>query len=336
MCGFNYLPRQDGGINGTIRDYEFAVSIDGDTWNTVTSGILLTSAADLSERSIDFAPIVGRFIRLTALSEINGQPWTTVAELRIKATSGSGSFPPVAQIDLPTGDASIVSGALLEFAGTSFDPDGELPLSRLWTFPACAAPSSSSLEDPGPVAFNCAPGKYSVEFRVCDSGALCATDVREVTVLSASCAQISQSGWTLAGVSSQEVTGENGAATNAFDSSAATIWHSRWTGANPPAHPHEIRIDTGATGTLCGFSYEPRQDGGTNGKIRDYEFAVSTDGTNWTTVASGTLITVATDASERSVDFAPTLGRYIRLRALSSAGGDRFATAAEIRLRGSP
>src|SRR5215831_17955369 len=30
--GFRYLPRQDGGINGTIAGYEFYVSPDGTTW----------------------------------------------------------------------------------------------------------------------------------------------------------------------------------------------------------------------------------------------------------------------------------------------------------------
>ncbi len=333
FCGFTYLPRQDGGFNGTIRDYEFAVSTDGSTWTPVVSGTLFATASNLTERSVEFPATTGRFLRLRTLSAVNDGRWATAAEIGARAMAVPvGPLPPVASIDLPASEISVASGAVVAFAGSGSDPDGELPLSYAWTFPACAVPVSSVAEDPGPVSFDCAPGSYEVSFAVCDAGGRCATDERTIQVLGA-CTVQPQTGWSLVSVSSQETIGENSPAAQAFDGNPATFWHSRWSGSNPPAHPHEIRIDTGALRTLCGFHYLPRQDGGTNGTIKDYEFAVSTDGTTWTTVASGVLIQSPTASSERIVEFAPRAGRYLRLRALSEVRGNRWASAAEIRVR---
>ena len=82
--GFRYLPRQDGGVNGTISGYEFYVSADGVNWGTpVTAG---NFAKNTQEKEVIFAPMSGRFVRLKALSEINGGPWTSVAELSVLGT----------------------------------------------------------------------------------------------------------------------------------------------------------------------------------------------------------------------------------------------------------
>jgi hypothetical protein len=32
---------------------------------------------------VNFAPVTGQYIRLQALSEINGHPWTAVAEINV-------------------------------------------------------------------------------------------------------------------------------------------------------------------------------------------------------------------------------------------------------------
>ena len=83
--GFRYLPRQDGSPNGTIAAYEFYVSADGICWGTpVSAGTL---AADTTEKIVKFTAKAGRFVRLVALSEINGRPWTSVAELNILGTA---------------------------------------------------------------------------------------------------------------------------------------------------------------------------------------------------------------------------------------------------------
>ena len=83
--GFRYLPRQDGNPNGTIASYQFYVSDDGTTWGTaVAAGTL---AANTTEKTVRFTAKTGRFVRLVALSEINGKPYTSAAELNFFGTA---------------------------------------------------------------------------------------------------------------------------------------------------------------------------------------------------------------------------------------------------------
>ncbi|WP_412543495.1 phospholipase C, phosphocholine-specific [Longispora sp. K20-0274] len=132
---------------------------------------------------------------------------------------------------------------------------------------------------------------------------------------------------TVRSVDSQETVGENGAATNAVDGNPATIWHTKWYGGNAPL-PHELQLDLGASRTVTGLTYLPRQDGGANGRIGQYEVALSTDGTTWTTAASGTF---ADDATSKTVRCWPTTARYVKLRALTEAGNrGPWTSAAEV------
>jgi fibronectin type 3 domain-containing protein len=87
--GLRYLPRQDGSPNGTIADYQFYVSDDGVTWDTAVS--VGTFAADTSEQTVRFTAKTGRYVRLVALSEINGNPWTSAAELNVFGTAAPSS-----------------------------------------------------------------------------------------------------------------------------------------------------------------------------------------------------------------------------------------------------
>jgi len=86
ICGFRYLPRQDDGPgdeNGMIKDYEFYVSNNTDDWGTaVASGIWTAGKA---EKRVSFDGKLGKFVRLIALSEVNGNEWTTMAELNVLA-----------------------------------------------------------------------------------------------------------------------------------------------------------------------------------------------------------------------------------------------------------
>jgi hypothetical protein len=81
LLGFSYLPRAGRG-NGTIKDYAFYVSDNPrDFGEPVASGTF-------TGRKIPFvvtfaSPVKGRYIRLRALSEVNGRPWTSIAELRL-------------------------------------------------------------------------------------------------------------------------------------------------------------------------------------------------------------------------------------------------------------
>ena len=133
-------------------------------------------------------------------------------------------------------------------------------------------------------------------------------------------------------VDSQELSAENGAATNAIDDNPQTKWHTKWS-PTPDPLPHEIQLDTGATQALSAVRYLPRQDGGANGRIGRYEVYVSTDATTWgTAVATGTF---TDDAQAKTVNFPPVTGRYLRLRALTEAGNrGPWTSAAEITVLG--
>src|SRR5712691_6787593 len=134
-------------------------------------------------------------------------------------------------------------------------------------------------------------------------------------------------------VDSQELIGENGAATNAIDGNPATFWHTEWSQRTAPL-PHTLVLDLGGQYQVDGFRYLPRQDGGANGTIAGYEFYVSSDGSTWgTAVAAGTL---ATDTSEKMVRFTTKTGRYVRLVAVSEIYGQPWTSAAELNVFGTP
>ncbi len=79
--GFTYLPRQDESDHGTIKDYEFYVSDDGRNFGEpLKKGAFEPGKAEKVEA---FEPIKCRFIKLKAISEINGLPWTSAAEIRV-------------------------------------------------------------------------------------------------------------------------------------------------------------------------------------------------------------------------------------------------------------
>ncbi|MGH3734989.1 MAG: family 20 glycosylhydrolase [Micromonosporaceae bacterium] len=141
---------------------------------------------------------------------------------------------------------------------------------------------------------------------------------------------LSQTGWTVSSVSSEETAAENGAAANAFDNNPYTIWHTRYTPTIAPL-PAELVLDTGVSTTVAGFRYLPRQDGGVNGKIKDYEVYVATSPTGpYVKVAAGQFPKTPV---EQRVGFTPTDGRYVKLRVLSEWGPQNtFAAVAEFDL----
>jgi hypothetical protein len=140
-----------------------------------------------------------------------------------------------------------------------------------------------------------------------------------------------QNDWTILFASSQETEGENGAAANAFDNSASTIWHTQYTGTTPK-HPHELQIDLGASYELTALRYLPRQDKDDHGMVAQYQFYVSSDPANWgTAVASGTF---NSDRTEKIVAFTKKAGRYVRFVASSEINGGDWASVAELDLVG--
>ncbi len=140
-----------------------------------------------------------------------------------------------------------------------------------------------------------------------------------------------QSNWKLVSVDSEETTGENDPATNAFDDSTSTFWHTEFQDAQPKP-PHEIVIDLGASYALTSMRYTPRQDGNQNGMVKDYEFYVSDSASDFgTAVKTGTF---GTSTTPTTVTFTAKTGRYIRFRALSEINGKAYTSVAEIDVAG--
>lgn len=83
VCGVRYLPRQDGNPNGRIGKYEVYTSTDGKAWgDPVATGALANTAA---EKWIPFAQTSARYVKLVAVTEVTGKPWTSAAEVSIDA-----------------------------------------------------------------------------------------------------------------------------------------------------------------------------------------------------------------------------------------------------------
>ena len=128
-------------------------------------------------------------------------------------------------------------------------------------------------------------------------------------------------------VDSEETAGENGQGANAVDGDPNTIWHTQWQDGNPP-QPHEIVIELTPPATIKGFTYLPRQDDSENGMIKDYEFYVSDDGTDFgQPVKSGTF---ENSKEKKTVAFDAKKCRFIKLKSLSEVNDQTWASAAEI------
>lgn len=91
VCGVEYLPLQVASVNGTVADYQVFVSTDGEEWGSpVASGRF---AATKTAKYVPLPPTAARYIRFVALSEINGNPWASMAEFRVD----HGEFAPPIQ-----------------------------------------------------------------------------------------------------------------------------------------------------------------------------------------------------------------------------------------------
>jgi hypothetical protein len=79
LAGFVYTPRRDM-TNGRIRDYQVFVSPTRQDWGSPAAAGQFPSGADAQTVRFD-APSRGRYVRLLVTSEVNGQPFASVAEL---------------------------------------------------------------------------------------------------------------------------------------------------------------------------------------------------------------------------------------------------------------
>ena len=86
VTAITYLSRQDGNQNGMVKNFEVYLSNDGSTWGSpVVSGQFKnTTSQQIAKLS---TPTTGRYLKFVAKSEINGNAWTSAAEIGIQAES---------------------------------------------------------------------------------------------------------------------------------------------------------------------------------------------------------------------------------------------------------
>jgi len=334
LVGFQYLPRQDHNDNGKIKQYEFYVSSDGNAWTLVSSGVLMSMPGDQSQKTVTFTATQGQYVRLRELTEINGGPFASMAELNLLASNLGGT--PDFSIAASPAAVSVTEGGSTSSTITTTVIGGFANSIALTASGQPAGVSitfnSSSFPAPGPGAStmnisvnHAAIGTYPITVTAIGGG-FTHTAVVNLTVMASA---VPQSGWTIKYVDSQETSCGNLPATLSFDGNPATMWHTQWC-PSPPAPPHEIQINLGSSYSLVGFQYLPRQDHNDNGKIKQYEFYVSSDGNLWTLVSSGVLITTPGDQSRKTVTFTAIQGQYVRLRELTEINGGPFASMAEL------
>lgn len=245
-------------------------------------------------------------------------------ECSLQSAAGA---PPVVNITSPANNAAVAVGSSFSINVTATDGDGTI--SKVEFFQNgikigedLTAPYSYTVN-------NIAAGGYTFTAKATDNTGSYVTSAPVNINAIVSCpgtTYVSKGNLNVYYFDSQETVGENGAAVNAVDGNAGTIWHTEWSATVAPL-PHEIQISLGTTYTVNSFKYLPRSSG-SNGRVGQYEIYVSTDPMNWgTAVASGTF---ANDATEKVVSFAGKQGAYVRFRALSEVNGNQFTSAAEI------
>jgi PKD repeat protein len=186
------------------------------------------------------------------------------------------------------------------------------------------------------VSFTAKDGRY-LRFKALSSGNgnafASAAEINVTGCITPACPSaqdISPTAWRLVSANSEQA---GNPATNAFDGNSGTFWHTQYSPAATP-YPHEIQIDMNASYAISKIKYLPRQDGSTNGRVSNYEIYISGSTSNWgTAVATGSMVN---DATEKTISFTETTGRYIRFRALSEVNGNPWASAAEIKAVGCP
>lgn len=329
--GFRYLPRQDESAAGQIGEYAFYVSQDENNWGAAQAhGIFNT---DKTEKEVRFAmPVEGRYIRLVALSEIDGGPWTSVAELKLLGHAASSNKAPESTITAPAGDVVIDVGQQVSFSGSGKDPDNSLTgLGYHWDFGASAVPAST-VQSPGTVTFEQA-GTYVVTFTVADElGRVDSTPARRIVKVTepGTDLRLSKSAWRVHYVDSEKATSPAALAANAIDGDTATVWRTT-ANANGERLPHELQIDLGELIELDALRYLPPQEDERAGRATDYEIFLSEDAQFWgKPVAAGTF---ADNTQEKRVLFEPRRAQFVRFVARGAATGTSTA-AAEFDLEG--
>ena len=87
VTAITYLARQDGNSNGMVKAYEFYLSNDKNNWGSAVATGEFKNTTSLQTAKLSTAK-AGRYLKLVAKSEINGNAWTSCAELGIEVVPG--------------------------------------------------------------------------------------------------------------------------------------------------------------------------------------------------------------------------------------------------------
>lgn len=325
--GFCYLPRQGGFMVGTVGQFEFYVSSDGENWGAPIATGTFPNTTELKE--VRFQQTNGRYIRLRALTDANGGTYTSIAELFLiqELTISGPNQAPVADSQSVTATEEVPLAINLRGS----DPDGDS-----LTYAVVTAPAHGTLSGSGPNLTYTPVANYNgsdqFTFKANDGSLNSAAATVSITVtrkpVTTGTSVLARTGWTLKYVDSQETFDAAGAL--AFDGNPNTFWHTQWRSGTLPVLPHEIQINLGGVQAISGFRYLSRQDNHTVGNIRNYEFYVSSDGVNWgSPVASGTF---ASSSAEQQVTFTTKSGQFVLLKALSEVNGYVDTCVAELNI----
>ena len=148
--------------------------------------------------------------------------------------------------------------------------------------------------------------------------------------------ELDRSGWTVtASDQYSDVVGvKDGPGAHVIDGDPSTYWHSKYSPDQP--YPHSLTFDMKSEKDIAAFSYQPRQDGSTNGDIKGYKLYVGND--------TATLESAGNLAAEGNFTYndretiyvnltTPKKGRYVKLVATSpKTDGQAWATAAEVKM----
>jgi alpha-L-fucosidase len=84
ISGFTYLPTQQRYIDGTVSEYQFFVSPNGNNWGKpVSEGEFSNIKNNPILQTKTFVPAKGRYIKFTGNMEIEGKNFMSVAEVGI-------------------------------------------------------------------------------------------------------------------------------------------------------------------------------------------------------------------------------------------------------------
>lgn len=352
LDGITYLPRQDGSRNGNIGEHQVFTSVDGNTFTLAAFGTWLD---DNTEKSADFENTPARFIRIVALTEAgNRGQWTSIAEINaygVRSFASRDGWTASADSTQDTHVAgSVLDGDTSSYWHTQWNPntpalphtitidmkttllvdaiaytprqDGQLNgnIGQYQvlvstdgnTFTQVAAGTWADDSRMKLTTFDLVQAKFIRIRALTEAGNRGQwSSASEINVSAKSL--LPRAGWTASADSTQDVH----VAGNVLDGDGSSYWHTEWT-PTQPALPHQITIDMKSViQNLNSLIYLPRQDGSANGRIGQYQVYLSTDGTNFNQVTSGTW---ADNASQKSASFEPAAARYIRLRSLTEAG----------------